>query len=184
MMTMRRLAVPVLSILLLLTLTSCIFSKQAGSAWVAPTFRPSAEASCLLGAIPDGGGADGVIGGSGELVRSKVRTELLKHGLAVSSASSSDLQPLLEEGRKASAAYVVLGRIPIWEDNATEWSGKRDHAGVSLEMYEVATGKLVATAERTADGVRTPSECAPWLAESTVRALFGEPTDATSGPPC
>jgi hypothetical protein len=181
-----RIAVYVLLGLLLITLPltgGCIFSKQAGTSWTAPSFKATPESSCVLGIFPDGGGADGVIPGSGELVRSKVRMELLKHGLNVVSGTSSEFSALLEEGRRNNVAYVVLGRLPIWEDNATGWSGKRDQAGLSLELYEVATGKLAASSDRTANGIRQPNECAPWLATEAVRALFGEPA-SPNGPPC
>jgi hypothetical protein len=110
--------------------------------------------------------------------------ELLKRGLQVRSAESSDLQPLLEEAKRLDAGLVVIGRLPIWEDNATEWSSKLDHASLSLEMYEVSSGKLVSSAERTAHCVTTPGECAPWLAWAAVCGLFGDEINERDRPGC
>ena len=133
-----------LAFLLAVLTTSCIFSRQSGSAWLQPDHPPLEASTWLLGTITDGGGEDGIIVGSGELLRAKIRTELLRRNITVTSGFHPDVRQLLQEAQSQRIRFVLAGKATVWEDNATEWSGNRDQAGVSLELYEAATGTLVA----------------------------------------
>ena len=167
-----------------LTCVACIFSKQTGSASLQANFAIPSNALLVLSQVPDGSGADGVMAGSGDLVRSSLGVELLKRGFQVHNSDASQLQQLLGEAKSKGVPLVLLARITIWEDNATAWSGKRDHAGISLQLFDTETGALKGSSERTANGVRQPSDCAPWLAQTAVAAMLGDKVDEDAGPPC
>jgi len=164
--------------------TSCIFSKQSGSGSLQSGFSVPATATVVLSQIPDGAGADGVMAGSGEIVKSSLGAELLRRGFRVLNSGSGDLQELIAEAKSKGAAFALVARITIWEDNATSWSMKRDEAGITLQLfYDAVTGELRGSAERSAHGVRHPNQCAPWLAQTGVASLLGEMVPE-SGPPC
>ncbi len=163
--------------------TGCIFSKQTGSGSLQSGFRVPPTATIVLSQIPDGAGADGVMAGSGELVKSSLGAELLKRGFRVLNSGRGELQELIAEAKSREAFLVLVARITIWEDNATSWSMKRDEAGISLQLYDAVTGELRGSAERSAHGVRHPNQCAPWLAQTGVASLLGEEV-ADTGPPC
>ena|SRR5437773_1405277 len=167
----------------ILSTSGCIFAKQSGAGSLQPDFTLQPRASILLGQVLDGSGSDGLMIGSGELMKSSIATELLKRGFQVVNSGSADGGQLLEEAKVRNIPFVLSARITIWEDNATSWSGKRDHAGISLQLFDVASETLKGSSERTADGVRHPNECAPWLASVSIAAMFGEPV-TEEGPPC
>jgi len=162
----------------------CILSKQSGAGAVQPGFSAPVGAVWLLGRIPDGSGKDGTMVGSGGLVQTSIRAELLRRGVQILPSDALEAGPLLEEAKAKNAAYALLVRITVWTDNATEWSGRRDQAGVAAELYQVSSGTLLASANRTAFGVKHPDRCAPWLAEVVVGAVFGESLNVEGGPPC
>jgi len=175
-----------LSFALIATFASmgCIFSKQSGAGTLEPGFSMPPRSTLLLSQVPDGSGADGVMPGSGELVRSGLGGELLKRGFQVFNSEATQQQQLLDEAKSKGATFALLARITIWEENATSWSGKRDQAGISIQLYDVATGALKGSSERTAHGVRHPNQCAPWLTQTAVAAMFGEAVDDEAAPPC
>jgi hypothetical protein len=179
----RRTAATLIASVIGMSNTSCIFSKQSGSGSLQSGFRVPATATVVLSQIPDGAGADGVMAGSGELVKSSLGAELLRRGFRVLNSGSGDLQELIAEARSKEATFALVARITIWEDNATSWSMKRDEAGISLQLCDAVTGELRGSAERSAHGVRHPNQCAPWLAQTGVASLLGEIVPET-GPPC
>jgi len=172
-----------LTLIITVSLTACIVAKQSGAGSLQIDFAMPSRARILLSQVPDGSGADGVMSGSGELVRSSLGTELLRRGFQVINSASTDSQQLLTEAKSKGISFVLSARITIWEDNATSWSGKRDQAGIALQLYEASTEALKGSSERTAHGVRHPNGCAPWLAQKTVAAMLGEAVGDT-GPPC
>jgi len=128
-----------------------------------------------MGTIPDGSGADGPVEGSGSLITSEVRKELLKHGLEVRTSTRQDQEGLLAEAKTLAVPYVLVGGIPKWEDNATGWSGKRDYSSIALELYRVGDGVLVASSNRNVQGVTVPEYWADWLAWTAVADILGKP---------
>jgi len=127
--------------------TACIFSKQSGSGSLQSGYHMPPTATIVLSQIPDGAGADGVMAGSGELVKSTLGAELLKRGFRVLNSGSGELQELIAEAKSKEASFVLIARITIWEDNATSWSMKRDEAGITLQLYDASTGELRGSAE-------------------------------------
>jgi hypothetical protein len=179
----KRTAATFIAVLTVISSTGCIFSKQSGSGSLQSGFRVPATATIVLSHIPDGAGADGVMAGSGELVKTSLGTELLKRGFRVLNSGGGELQELIAEAKSKDASFVLVARITAWEDNATSWSMKRDEAGITLQLYDAVTGELRGSAERSAHGVRHPNQCAPWLAQTGVASLLGEMVPDT-GPPC
>lgn len=49
--------------------------------------------------------------------------------------------------KKNNFKYMITGQITKWVDRATEWSGKRDFAGLSVSVREVDTGNLIFSSE-------------------------------------
>src|SRR6266540_4310946 len=153
----------VLVLVAILDSAACIFSKQSGAGSLQPDFTLPSRATILLSQVPDGSGSDGVMAGSGELVRSSLGTELLKRGFQVVNSGATDTHQLLEEAKTKNAPFIVSARITIWEDNATSWSGKRDHAGISLQLYDMATDTLKGSSARTAAGSDIQTNVLPGL---------------------
>ena len=52
-----------------------------------------------------------------------------------------------ESARAQNASHLVYPRILSWEDRATEWSGLPDRIRIQIRVYEVASGKLLDSAE-------------------------------------
>jgi len=152
---------------------ACIFPKQYGSGWQQPELRAPDAAAILMSDIPDGSGADGVMAGSGALVTLQVSQQLLKRDYGVVKAEGHSLPDLLSEAKGKNVHFILVGHIPRWEDNATSWSAKRDYASLTLELYDADSGKLLASSQRTAEGVTHPDRCAPWLAEAAAADVFG-----------
>ena len=157
-----------------LLLSSCIFALQGGSAWRKPGFQIPTGAAIVLSDIADGSGGDGTMPGSGGLISTKLTQQLMARGLQVMAGGSSDKAQLLREASERRIPYVLVARITRWEDNATEWSSKRDSAGVSMELYDSATGEVVVSGDRSTQGVYQPDRCADVLARNLVKQLFGE----------
>lgn len=51
------------------------------------------------------------------------------------------------EAKTQNASHLVYPTIIHWEDRATEWSGVPDRLRVQIRIYEVASGKLLDSAE-------------------------------------
>jgi len=133
------------------------------------------EQQVLVGRIPDGSGDDGVIVGSGDLMTQRVRKELLKGGLRIASSEKSTAGELLTEASSGGIPFVLVGRIPKWVDNATEWSDKLDYSSIALELYRVTDKTLVASSDRNVQGVTVPEDWAGWLAAAAVADILGKP---------
>jgi len=168
---------------LVVSCSACIYAQQSGTGSLQTGYTVPTRATIVLSAVPDGTGADGVIVGSGELVRSSLATELLKRGYQVLNSSTAESTQLLEEAKSRNADLALSVHITIWEDNATSWSSKHDHAGIVLQLYDVTSQSLRGSSERLADGVSHPNQCASWLAHTAVAAMLGEVV-SDEEPPC
>jgi hypothetical protein len=161
-------------IVICLGLGGCILSRQHGSSWRLPTRAIPTSGSILVAEIPDGGGEDGVMVGSGGAMTLKIQQLLLKKGFKTTTTTFRRTTELLEEARTARADLLLVGRISKWEDNFTEWSSQRDFAGLILQLYDVSSGEMISSSDRMIEGTSTPDECADELAETSVHALLSE----------
>jgi hypothetical protein len=172
-------------LLVVVLISGCTLARQYGTAYVQPGTVLSPGSAVLLPTLADGGGRDGKIAGSGAAMTSQLANELQKRGFAVLRTDKRGLDEVLAEGRSQNAAYVVLGQLTVWEDNATYWSDQRDQAGLALELYDVSTRRQLGTVKLTAEGTDTPSRCVGFLASSSIDALQGRPLpDKSVRPDC
>lgn len=49
----------------------------------------------------------------------------------------------MAQAKRAGFTYYAEPIIVLWEDRATEWSGKRDRVMIRISIFDVASGKLV-----------------------------------------
>lgn len=49
----------------------------------------------------------------------------------------------MAEAKRAGFTYYAEPIIVLWEDRATEWSGRRDRVMVRITIFDTASGKLV-----------------------------------------
>ena len=64
-----------------------------------------------------------------------------------SSIKDIDLASALTYGEQQGADFIITGQLTRWIDRATEWSGKRDFAGLEIAVIDVKTKNVVFTAE-------------------------------------
>jgi hypothetical protein len=130
-----------------------------------------------FGDAVDKGGS--TVGGSGGAMTAAVRDALVTHGFSPVVGDSKTLADSFVEADKLQMTYVLKGTLINWEDNATEWSGRPDTAGVSIELYRVSAKSLAGS---TTENVRasalsftpgTPDRFVPELVEKSLSRIFG-----------
>ena len=88
-----------------------------------------------------------------------------------------DVFTALEFAKEKNADYIVIGHVTKWVDRATEWSGKRDYAGLGISIRALNTGKIVATGEfeEYSNGLwsGTPDDFIVSLSQSAAEHFFG-----------
>jgi hypothetical protein len=153
--------------------------RDTTGGWVgADPLQPNAKI-CLL-KTPDGvERQDGAAIGSGAAVTAALREQLIQHGYAVVPSKESEVERALPGAISANASYILVGMLPEWEDNATEWSGRPDRTSLLLELYSVPGGDLVGTGKHrvvssTSQMVsRETDRFVPELADHSLAKLFG-----------
>jgi hypothetical protein len=128
----------------------------------------------------------GIAAGSGFATAVGLRDALLRQGFPPLLGDSTDVNAGLAEAHRLGYPYLVRAAITEWEDNATPISTRPDRAGLSVELYDVATHELIATSTHQVEGARgdyasrTPDRFIPELADTCLGALFGwKPTVET-----
>lgn len=122
---------------------------------------------------------EGPVAATGAEFTSAIRDNLLSHGVKVTVADGTALKDAFDSAATLGYAYVLKGAILQWEDNATEWSGKPDRAGLSLELYNVASRQLVASAAHNMNGSSmalaslSPHRFVPELVDQSLGRIFG-----------
>jgi hypothetical protein len=140
----------------------------------------------LTDAVDKGGHT---IGGSGGATTAAIRDALVAHGFAPVVGDSRTLADAFAEAEKLGSTYVLKGSLINWEDNATEWSGRPDTAGLSLEVYDVASKALIGS---STENIRasvisytagSPDRFAPQLTDLALAKIFGwRPSAASLNP--
>jgi hypothetical protein len=124
---------------------------------------------------------EGAVGGSGAEFTSSIRDNLLSHGVKLTIADGNGLKDAFDSAASLGYVYVLKGAITQWEDNATEWSTNPDRAGLSLELYDVASRQLVASAAHNMNGSSaalvslSPHRFVPELVDHSLARIFGWP---------
>jgi hypothetical protein len=171
---MKSLGWPVLTVLLVLAgCATVIQSTHGGSGFRVPGLEIGTS-QILVGRVPDGSGDDGIVAGSGDLMTQRIKKELLRGGVNLAASEKTTAEDLLAEGATRNIPFILVGRIPKWENNATDWSEELDYSSVTLEMYRVSDKSLVASSDRSVQGVTVPEDWAGWLAASAVADILGK----------
>ena len=105
----------------------------------------------LVLTVPDGVDVDGKGSGSGAIVGSALREELLSRGMIPFSSDYQTLSDGLGGAVTRGDDYVLRARITEWDDNLTTWSMNPDHLTLSLEVFDIS-GRLVSSATHRKSG--------------------------------
>lgn len=88
------------------------------------------------------------------------------------------LDEALDSARRRRVEYLVYPNILLWQDRATEWSGRRDVLHLRVDLIDLSTSKVVFSREIEArgkwmtDGGESPTDLLAGPAEQYVNALF------------
>jgi hypothetical protein len=171
----------VLTILLAsMLLVSCAgMQRQSTGQWLAGN-TIGQDHSVMLMRIPDAIEAgEGPAGGSGTGLMTVFRDELMQKGIKIGITEETAITGATAAAKTKRISYVLKVAFTHWEENATEWSGKPDVAAASAELYDAATGDLVAVASHSVTGstsamlARTPDRFYPEIADNILGRLFG-----------
>jgi Domain of unknown function (DUF4823) len=182
-------------LLLLLWLPVCASAQTTGGL-VAGQAPIRTGTKILILSVPDGRESHGNIGGgSGAAVLAGLRQELVGRGMIPFDSDNGTLTDGLKEAATRGDDFVLRGRITVWEDNATAWSGKPDSVAISLELFDVS-GTLVSSVVHRQNGSHwamtdsAPQRLVPEAARLAVARLLprvpGAPVAAvpvSSAPP-
>lgn len=139
-----------------------------------------AAAKIVIIPLPDAVDKGGTtIGGSGGATTGALRDALVAHGYSPVVGDSKTLADAFGEAEKLGCTYVLKGTLINWEDNATEWSARPDTAGISLELYAVASRSLAGSSTENirASAISytsgTPDRFVPALTDLGLARIFG-----------
>jgi len=174
----RELLRKVTAILVLSYLAACATSQTGGGVVPGQTIRPASKIIVLP--IPDGvERKDGPAAGTGAAMAAGIRDALIQAGVSPMVTEQTGLDGAIKQARSLGYDYVLKATITEWEDNATEWSGRPDSAGVSAELYDAKSMQLVSTAtqreQASAMAVvpQSPERFIPTLSRRVVEKLLG-----------
>jgi len=140
-------------------LAGCASSQTTGgvvpaqNVSTAPARASLAGVRVLLLPIPDGANTeDGIAPGSGAAMTADLRDRLLQRGMSPLVTEATSLEAAIQQAKSLGYEFVIKAVFTDWQDNATEWSARPDHAGVSAELYDAKTATLLATATHREKG--------------------------------
>ncbi len=93
-------------------------------------------------------------------------------------AAEPDPAAALAAARARGVQYLVLASVDVWEDNATEWSGKRDRIAVRIHLVDTGPGEpidstdLTGTSRKMTLGGDHPQELLRKPIDDYVTSLF------------
>lgn len=90
--------------------------------------------------------------GSGLAMTAALRDTLIAHGFNARVGEAIGLSECTKEARALKFDYVLKAVATEWVDKPTDWTGIRDSAALSLELYESGSGDLVATVTHRIEG--------------------------------
>lgn len=108
--------------------------------------------------------------------------------VCVAGRSPETLDQAMEQARKMRSEYLVYPVIIRWEEHRTEWTFIRDRLELRLEVYRVATGRVVYSTEVQArggmmsDGEDTPEMLLTDPCEKFVRSIYHEVVQPSAFP--
>jgi hypothetical protein len=111
-------------------------------------------------------------------VQSIVTALTLSAKTVIAAKTVEDLPTALKNAQAAGTTHVFEPTILNWEDRATEWSGRPDRVTLRYVIYDVATGKpLASTLARASSKWATfggdhPQDLLPVPTQTFVHGLF------------
>ena len=95
------------------------------------------------------------LSGVGSRFTNKFVASCAEYGLNVLPIFNEKFQPnkdinildALGYAKDNGADFIITGQVTKWIDRATEWSGKRDFAGLSIVVREVSAGNIIFSSE-------------------------------------
>ncbi len=166
------------SVILLLFLTACV-SKYKTDSFTPPSHPLSKSGSAYVMLARDGAYGARTYSGSGHTVSRLLYGAILNHvskaELATRVESRDDA---IATARKGGMSYVFDPVILNWEDRATEWSGRPDRITIRIGVWDVATGKEIASANERASskwgtfGGDHPQDLVPHVVKTFADRVF------------
>ena len=167
-----------LSCTLVVLVAGCASVHQT-TGGVAPGQEPALHGKVLIVPLADGKARGGeVAAGSGSAVTAALRDSLLTRAMSPFVSDHRSFDEGLAQAKALGYQYVLKGEITEWEDNATEWSGKADSAGLSIEVYDltpslVGSGTHRVRASAIAMTAKTPDRFIPELIKAVLDRALG-----------
>lgn len=161
-------------------LSACGSTEVRGGA-VAGAAVPIAGRVCYM-PVADGSERGGpAASGSGAAMTAAIRDDLVERRIEAVPLEAGSLRLAGAEARGLGCTSVLRAVITEWEDNATEWSGKGDSIGLSAELFDAESLRMLSTASvrekasALAFVSRSPERFAQVIASDAVAKLFGLP---------
>lgn len=123
--------------------------------------------------------------GVGSRFTNKFAASCAEYGLNVIPIFNDKFQPsrdvnildALAYAKENGANFIITGQVTKWIDRATEWSGKRDFAGLSIFVRDVSSGNIVFTSEIQENSnifwSGTPDDFVDGLSKAMAAKLLG-----------
>jgi hypothetical protein len=146
---------------------------------------PVKSRKVLILAVADakerGGGE--VVGGTGSRVAGAIRDALAQRGFQPFISDHAAMAEGIKEAKELGYSHIVRCVVTEWEDNATEWSGKPDAVGLSLEVFNLDVVMVSSASHREKSSVMaiksaTPDRLLPKAIAAVLARLL--PVDPTA----
>lgn len=178
MKTRKRL--PIILTAAALTLLGCQHTYQEiNVAGVPPRPKLRTDSTVYVALPPDARHKKEFIFNTGQITAVAVRDAFAKYvKRAYVGRRAQSFAEGLETARATQCAYFIYPSILVWENHATEFSGRRDRIEIKLEVADAATGEILhATILRGlsrwfTDGGDTPQDLLPEPIRNYVASLF------------
>jgi hypothetical protein len=128
----------------LLSMAGCA-STYKQSDIQSPSVHLDSSMSVLISVPPDGWYEDIEYRNSGRMTVNAIAAAFSRHANKVDITSDCHGDECLSTSQKESYGYYVEPNILLWEERATEWSGRPDQIEIQLVVYDVATEEVLAS---------------------------------------
>lgn len=164
--------------IIVLLLSGCS-SKYRTDAFEPPAQPLSSFASAYVTLAADGAFGSSRYSGSGRSTSQATAAAVSVHLNRVDMASNKEsTDEALRSAKAKGITYVFEPTILHWEDRATEWSGRPDRITIKIVVWDVETGKAVASTVARASskwgtfGGDHPQDLLPHTMTTFVNRLF------------
>lgn len=136
---------PVLALLLMMGCADTHKIMRSGGSQV--TAALDRQASAYVAVPSDGRYGATLYAGSGAMTAQVVASAFALYlGKVTAGSKTEDFDQAMSTARAGNFRYLLYPQILVWEDRATEWSGKPDLATVKLSIFSTDTGTMLDSA--------------------------------------